>query len=207
MSYSWSKFLTIPSWGDFDDFSYFESQEVQDAVKNWAETEKNKNQGIGEARAVQEIAFRDAIISEKSEKIGKSEKFFWVTVNPKTDVDLKTLIKCQQKMINKKWIDVYSYVYETTTNNHIHTHTLIKAQYEPARARKELASSVKDICDITNVHCFKFVVLDAEKAAQKLKYMLGEKKDSKLESVELTKKWREDNLLKEIYSSESPLSC
>lgn len=173
----------------------------------WAEKEKFQNQTIGEARAQQELAFRDAIVSEKSEKKGKSEKFFWITVNPKKDVELPALIKCQQKMIKKKWIENYAYVYETTTNNHIHTHTLIKANYEAARARKELGNSVKDICNVANVACFKFVILNLEEAKQKFAYMLGKKKPGKMESVELTKKWRKDNMLKEIYSSEVPLSC
>lgn len=177
---------------------------ISEAAAKWAEKEKEKNQAIGEARAEQELAFRDAIVSKKSEKIGKSEKFFWITVNPKKEVKLPQLMKAIEKMYSKKWISCYAYVYENTAGGHIHSHGLIKATYESARARKELGNSVKDICDISNVHCFKFVELDEEKAIQKMQYMLGKKKPKKLSDVELTKKWREENHLKEIYSSEVP---
>lgn len=182
-------------------------QVLSQAAKTWAENRKNQNHLIGEDRAQQELAFRDAIISEKSEKIGKSEKYLWITVNPRNTTTLLELIKCQQKMVGKKWIQSYAYVYETTENNHIHTHTLIKAKYEASRARKELGNSVKDICDISNVHCFKFVILDEDKAKEKLQYMLGKKKQKKLTGVEITRQWRNQEKLKEIYHSEVPLPC
>lgn len=180
------------------------SQVISESAKKWAENRKSQNQTIGEDRAEQEVAFRDAIISQKSEKIGKSEKFFWVTVNPRKDVELPKLITTVSKMYKKKWIQNYFYVYETTKNNHNHSHGLIKAKYESARARKELGNSVKDICDISNVHCFKFVELTEEKAKQKLLYMLGQKKTQKLDDVQLTQEWREKEHLKPYYSSEVP---
>lgn len=177
------------------------------AVAAWEESRKNRNQLMAEDRAEQESIFRDVITSKKSEKTGKSEKFFWITINPKEDITLPQLIKVQQKMIKKKWIQTYAYVYETTVNKHIHTHTLLRSDYEPARARKEIANTIKDICNVAIPACFKFVIVDEDQAREKLAYMLGKKKKGKMESVELTKKWREENLLKEIYSSEVPISC
>lgn len=169
-----------------------------------SESETFRNEMIGKARAQQELAFRDAIVSEKAEKIGKSERFFWITVNPRSEITLPELVKSVTKMYGKKWIEAYAYVYETTSNDHIHSHGLIKATYEPARARKELASSVSKICLTSNPHCFKFVILDEEKANQKLNYMLGKKQSKKAHDVEKTKKWREENDLRDIYTSEGP---
>lgn len=182
-------------------------QDFQTSAAEWWEREKFLLQSEGEARAIRELAFRDAIISEKSEKMENSEKFFWITINPRPGVSLPELMKVQEKMISKKWIQSYAYVYENTDKGHIHTHTLIKAEYEPSRARKEIASTAKSICDVSNVHIFKFVVLDAEKAKQKLSYMLGNKKPNKMQGVDLTTKWRVENHLKKIYSSKVPLSC
>lgn len=195
--------MEVPEW-EFP-IDYDIDEVISQRAKEWAETEKNKNQNIGESRAQQELAFRDYIMAEKSEKIGKSEKFFWITVNPRLEVDLPTLVKTVQKAYKKKWAQNYAYVFETTRNNHIHSHGLVKANYEAARARKEFANSFKDICDITNVHCFKFVILDEAKAKQKLEYMFGNKKDSKKEDVELTIAWRKENHLEDIYLGEGPL--
>lgn len=195
--------MSVPEWEFPVDFNYDEV--ISYRAKDWAESRKIKNETIGEDRAQQELAFRDYLVSEKSEKIGKSEKFFWITVNPRLEVDLPTLVKTVQKAYKKKWAQNHAYVFETTRNNHIHSHGLVKANYEAARARKEFANSFKDICDITNVHCFKFVILDEAKAKQKLEYMFGNKKDSKKEDVELTIAWRKENHLEDIYLSEGPL--
>lgn len=195
--------MSVPEWEFPVDFNYDEV--ISYRAKEWAESRKIKNETIGEDRAQQELAFRDYLVSEKSEKIGNSEKFFWITVNPRLEVDLPTLVKTVQKAYKKKWAQNHAYVFETTRNNHIHSHGLVKANYEAARARKEFANSFKDICDITNVHCFKFVILDEAKAKQKLEYMFGNKKDSKKEDVELTIAWRKENHLEDIYLNEGPL--
>lgn len=179
---------------------------LSQATKRWEESRKSRNEMIGEDRAEQELAFRAKMISVKSEKIGKSEKFFWITVNPKVGVKLQDLVKCVSRAYRKKWIQSYAYVYETTKNDHIHSHGLVKANYELARARKEFCNSFDGICDTHNVHCFKFVVLTEEQAREKFKYMLGQKKQSKIEDVEKTKIWRQEENLKKMYLSEgSPI--
>lgn len=208
MRYSWDSWTNPRYWDEIleqnEDILY---DGFSQAAAEWAESEKNKNSTIGEARAQQELAFREELISVKSEKVGKSEKFFWITVNPKKDVSLSELIKATEKTVLKKWVQTFAYVYETTAMNHIHSHILIKSTYEVARARKEVANTIKHICDTNNVHCYKFVVLDEEAAKQKLDYMLGKKQPKKLDNVEITKQWRKDNELKEIYTSEGLISC
>lgn len=183
------------------DFEIFQEIAMK-AAEAWSENRKSELETIGEDRAVTELAFRDAIVSEKSEKIGKSEKYFWVTVNPKNGTKLTDIIRATQKMYSKKWIEQYAYVYENTPQGHIHTHGLIKASYEASRARKELGNTVKSFCNIANTHCFKFVVLDAEKATQKMSYILGQKQSKKLDNVNFTIEWRKEEMLKEVYENE-----
>lgn len=175
---------------------------LSEVANRWAENRNFELESIGEDRSVTELAFRAALTSEKSERLGKSEKYLWVTVNPVKGTSLPNIIRAITKMYSKKWIESHAYVYENTVDNHIHSHGLIKATCEPARARKELANSVKDICDVTNHHCFKFVILDADKAKQKMLYILGQKTSKKLPNVELTVKWRKEEMLKEIYENE-----
>lgn len=180
----------------FDEF-------ICEVVDRWSENRNSELQTIGEDRAVTELAFRDAIITEKSEKLGKSEKYIWITVNPVKGTSLQKIMSHVSKMYKKKWIDSYAYVYENTINGHIHSHGLIKATYEAKRAFKELANSVKPICNVADVkHCFKVVFLDAAKAKQKMQYILGHKQSKKLDNVKLTEKWREEEMLKPIYESE-----
>ena len=76
-----------------------------------------------------------------------------------------------------------------------------------ARARKEIANTAKQICDVSNVAIYKFVILNEDQAREKIHYMLGKKKVKKLHNVKITEEWRKKENLKQIYSSEVPLSC
>lgn len=195
--------MSVPEWEFPVDFNIDEIISLR--ALEWAESEKIKNQTIGEARAVQELAFRDAILSEKDKKFGKSEKYYWITINPKPGTTLDQVKTLTKKAFSKKWIQAYAYVLENTVNNHIHSHGLIKANYEFARTRKEIGNTVRTICDITNTHCLKVVLIDEELAKQKIAYMMGHKQPSKKENVELTEKWRTENNIEKIYLSTSPL--
>lgn len=179
---------------------------ITNAANRWEENHKNQNQINGENRAESELAFRDKIVSVKSEKIGKSEKYLWITVNPIKGTELQRIIRCIQKMYQKKWIDKFAYVYETTEQNHMHSHGLIKATYEYKRAYKELSNSVKDICNVSNTHCFKCIAVPEDVAMQKMEYMLGKKKLTKLKGVDITTEWRTKEMLKPIYNSKEPLT-
>lgn len=203
-AYDWEK------WSDSNFLDYIierhaESYDriISEEAKKWSESRKLKNQLIGKDRAQQEISFREEIISEKSEKLGNTGKFFWITVNPVKDTPFQKLKSKIELMVKHKWIEAYTYVYENTENNHIHSHVLLKADYEPARVHKECARSVATICNTANTSCFKFVILDLELAKQKYSYMMGIKTSKKEKSMEICKKWREDNNIKPYYQSES----
>jgi len=183
------------------DFEFFDMY-LTECANRWAEERKFQLETIGQDHAVTELAFRDAVVSQKSERLGKSEKFFWITVNPAKGTSLPDIIRSVTKMYRKKWVTSYTYVYENTADNHIHSHGLIKATYEASRARRECASSVKNICLTSSTNCFKFVELDEEKAKQKMNYMLGKKQSKKMDNVLLTEKWRLDEMLAPFYSSE-----
>lgn len=184
---------------DFDEI-------LSTATNTWLENRKNSAEVNGESRAYGELAFREKLISVKSEKVGKSEKFLWITVNPIKGTSLPNIIRAVRKMYQKAWIQKYAYVYETTSNNHMHSHGLIKCKYEYKRAVKELGNTVKDICDINNTHCFKVIVVTEDVAMQKMLYLLGKKKLEKMPDVELTRAWRKEEKLCEIYQSkEAPI--
>lgn len=189
-------------------FGFSNNEEYEKVINDYFDRKKIENQTIGRSRAYQELAFRDFIASENRKNAENSgNKLFWITINPKPGISLETLKKNTLKMYSKKWIKGYMYVYETTSNGHNHTHGLIVADYEISRARKELASTASSICDISNVHCFKFVVLDDPNVAQqKMNYMMGLKQSKKEENVSITKQWRKQNNLAELYeSATSPL--
>lgn len=197
----------VPEWEfpcDFGEDGNLDNLIARKA-REFAESENFKNETIGEARAIQEQSFRNAILNGKTEKNRKTGKYFWITINPRKDIKLPAIVAAVENVYKKKWIGKYAYVFETTEKEHQHSHGLIYAEYEPGRAHKEIGNTIKHICDITNVACFKFVVIDEEKAKQKMEYMLGKKKPKKQKGVQITLEWRKLNKLSDIYTSESPI--
>lgn len=184
----------------------FKSQWME-SVNDWWEKENSSATQRGELRAVSETAFRESMDSGKEEKLGKKgkTKYYWVTVNPDPQkFTLDGFKECIERMYSKKWIEAYAYVFETTEDNHVHSHGLIKATYGMAHARKECANTVKHICNVTNTNIFKFVLLDETAAKQKLSYMLGKKSAKKQKHVALSIEWRRTVNLLPIYYSEGP---
>jgi hypothetical protein len=210
-AYTWEKFQDPWFW----DSMLEQNAEIlmhgfYEAMDQWSENRKIRNDTMGEDRAQQELAFRDYIVSEKSEKIGNSEKFFWITVNPRTGGDdavpLDEFVKTIHKMYKKKWILSYMYVFENTDKGHFHSHGLIRAKYEAKRAFNECSNTVKHVCNTAHNSCFHFVELKDEAAVrQKFDYMMGFKQDRKKPNVQLTIDWRAAESLLDYYSSEVPL--
>lgn len=188
---------------DFDqmDMTWFD-QVFTDVVNKWAELEESCVEHFGEFCVVGEFVFRDKLFLEKLEKSGKSEKFFWVIVNLKSGILFPVLKASVEKMVLKKWIERYVYVYEIFESGHEHAHAFIKGLCESVCVCKELLLSCNKICNIMILVCFKFVVIDEVLVCEKFDYMLGKKKKKKFKGVELMKIWCEDNNFQEIYCNE-----
>lgn len=188
------------------DFFGFDEESYNNFISTYWESEKTKNQTRGRALAEIELSRREFLDSGKSENSGKSEKFLWVTVNPKPETNLDVFVKTIHKMYSKKWISNSAYIFETTENGHFHSHGIIKCNYEFARAKKELANTVSNMCMVSNTHCLKIVLITEDVAIQKFNYMNGKKTQKKIKHVEISKTWRSTNKLQEIYFSNAPLT-
>lgn len=99
---------------------------------------------------------------------------------------LEKIARAHNKLINKKWIKDLAYVFESGENEHLHTHILIHRNGKvPSEVIREFKSPVSKLCNTENPHCFnvKFLPDDPDIWLQKIEYMMGNKTDSKLESV------------------------
>jgi len=193
-------FLLRETWrmGNEPSFQKF----LMDQINLYEESERYRNETIGENQAVQELSRRDKLDSEKSKKTEKKEKeiFLWITINPKQTTTLAELQKLVHKMYDKIWIKNKYYIFEISENGHAHSHGLLRLEnYTYKRAVKELSSSVHKICDTDNGHCFKVVPLEKDIAKQKYLYMQGLKQSKKLRGVAQSKTWRATNSIKEFY--------
>lgn len=180
---------------------------IFELVEAHAETEKLANRSRGWNAGESELSRRNFLDSQKEEKMGKGEKYFWITVNCKPDVDLSVFVETIHKMYSKKWIENFFYVFEIGgENQNKHCHGLIKATYQLSRAKKELGNSVKDLCNINISSCFYFACVKTEDVAlEKISYMLGQKCQDKVPHFEESKIWRAENNLNEFYAGGSYL--
>jgi len=196
-----SSFLDMLShYRDWDNDQAFQKF-LMDEIHDYWETEDLKAWIEGRAQGQRELARREHLTNEKSEKLGKTAKIYWITVNPKHDITTEEMTKSIHKMYSKKWVKNSYYIFEVSEKKHQHSHGIIVSDYEYKRAIKELASSVKGICDTDNGRCFQVRVIDSSNAQQKMDYMVGKKATNKLEGVRLSKLWREENLIADYYGN------
>lgn len=125
--------------------------------------------------------------------------FLWITVNPKKTVTLTDFTKAIHKMYNRSIITNYYYIYEIGDNQHNHSHGLCLYDAPRHKIKDLLANSVKNVCDVTNDHCFCVRFINEEAAIEKFNYMLGKKQDKKTSAVEATVAWRTANAIQPYY--------
>lgn len=165
---------------------------VRKQIDHSWEERKIKNRNIGEDIAMQRLATEEFLNSQKEGKLGKKfPKFYWVTINPKTEILLKEFQKFCEKVFTKKWIEASVYVLEMADKFHCHGLIMTNNKdYAYARAKKEFAQSALAVCNSWNSSIFVFEEVSLEVARDKFKYMSGKKRESKQDHVEDTKLFR-----------------
>lgn len=152
----------------------------------------------------------DEVIDEDikgAKKIRKEYKkkdisYYFITINPK-ECEIYDLEIIMKKILKKKWCEMYCYVYEQRGKTEDeqgkgkHIHMIIKKKTAKSSAIKEIYESIKEYCD--NKECIDIREISKYGKAIRERYMRGEKAEIKLQSVEIDKKWRRENKLKEIY--------
>lgn len=119
-----------------------------------------------------------------SRKRQLSSTHILLTVNVKEEIPLQMMKAKIDKMIKKKWLTDYIIAVEqrgednSSIGKGIHFHALLPRAIEPARIRKELASTFKSVCDTSNSHCMNIRWLKEKEIPKVINYLKGQKKDS-----------------------------
>lgn len=140
--------------------------------------------------------------NSQPERKEKSYDYLWLTVNPSPDCSFDTFMQIVGRMVQKKWLKSYVYVYEQRGVNQdelgkgFHIHAIIKKPEDksPAHCIRELSSTFKKCCDVSNYHLFNTKWIDQEEYNRKLGYILGQKEstpeNNKVMKQEMDKQWR-----------------
>lgn len=134
----------------------------------------------------------------------------FVTISPRYDIPVEKLKVLMARLIRKKWIEKYIYVFEQRgeAEDNIygtHIHLLIHRKGKRAsQVIREITNSVKHVTDVMCDKTFniKFVKEDDENVARVLEYITGVKADeSKHKKQEIDKIYREKYGLKDYYQN------
>jgi hypothetical protein len=132
---------------------------------------------------------QDALITKALQqlhlkKTQSSSTHILLTINVKPEVTLEIMMTKINKMIKKKWLTDYIIAIEqrgevpSDLGKGLHFHALLPRAIEPARIRKELASTFNSVCDTSNVHCMNIRWLKEKELPKVILYLQGQKKDS-----------------------------
>ena len=122
---------------------------------------------------------------QKQEEIKENSKYVFITINPNAFITLLDFINKIDKMMSKKWITNYLYVYEqrgeslTDLGKGFHFHCILEKPKTKAYAHmiRELSNSANSVCDTSNFHFFNIKSISEEECQRKIIYLIGAKAD------------------------------
>lgn len=147
---------------------------------------------------------------EKSAQIKENSKYYWICVNPNTAiVPFSMFFNKMEKMMSKKWITNYLYVYEQRGEDEgeagrgYHFHAIIEKPHNKSYTHifREISNSVNAVCDSSNFNYFVFSAISEEEKNRKIIYTTGRKADSsKWLKQDMDVVWRNKINLKSYYN-------
>ncbi len=149
------------------------------------------------------------IANTQSDKLSTKSPYCLVTINPRPGVTLPEFKKAVNKYLKKKTIPEYFQVYEVRKSDMsgLHSHILLRYTAKPYDFKRSTISTFKGVCDAANTAILNFKFVAADILPDKIKYLLGEKKESKNQGVKATIEYRKKNNLPQFTESSPPLTC
>jgi len=147
-------------------------------------------------------------VNSKSMQIHENSKYIFITINPNSRIELLDFIKKIEKMMSKKWITNYLYVYEQRGETEdemgkgFHYHGILEKPTKPySHMIRELSNSMNSICDTSNFHFFNIKSISEEECQRKIIYITAQKADvEKHKKQDMDIVWRQKNNLKSFYN-------
>lgn len=138
----------------------------------------------------------------------KKTPYIFLTVNPQKDITLTAFMTAVNKFLKKKSITHYFGVYEVRkAETGLHAHILVSQNSPFYDFKRSTKNTFKNICNTENSNILNFKNISEELLPDKINYMLGGKKDAKLQGVQDTITYREKYSINPYYESVDPFPC
>lgn len=126
-------------------------------------------------------------LKDKMGKIPQNDKkYYFLTINPPPNIDLRVFLKAIQKALSKKWITYYEYVIEQRgetleeLGKGFHTHIIFNNGIKHCKVVSEMTNSFKKILDFGSPYIgnwFKLKNIDEDEMKRKTSYILDRKSE------------------------------
>jgi len=145
----------------------------------------------------------------KSEEIKENYKYIFLTINPNPQITLLDFINKINKMMSKKWITNYLYVYEQRGESlgeigkGFHFHLILEKPKTKKYSEmlRELSNSANAVCDSSSYNFFNIKSISEEEKERKIVYITGRKADeTKHLKQDMDIIWRQQNNLLSHYN-------
>lgn len=145
----------------------------------------------------------------QADSVMSKPPYMLITVNPRAEVSLSELKRVIAKLISKRCITHYYYVYEVRKADYtgLHCHILVMYTGRPYDFKRSVRNTCKHICDAKNPNILNFKYVDASLLLSKISYMSGDKSAKKLAAVGWTVTYRQREGLEDAYESSPPFPC
>lgn len=149
------------------------------------------------------------MMEEQVESFTTKSPFVLLTINPREGISLLEFKLCFEKFVKKKWIKTYFYVFEIrkSPNHGLHAHCILEYTGRPFDMKKSVKKYFNKVCDSNNHNICNVKYIPEAIIEDKLKYLLGQKKESKMSGVAATRAYRQANNLQAYYESNPPFTC
>lgn len=146
---------------------------------------------------------------KKQEEIKENSKYIFITINPNAYITLQDFINKINKLMSKKWISNYLYVYEQRGETPVelgkgfHFHCILEKPKTKCYNHiiRELANSANAVCDTSNFHFFNIKSISEEECHRKIIYITGAKADiEKHKKQDMDILWRQQQNIKSFYN-------
>lgn len=155
--------------------------------------EYNNNVKLAVKRKHDEMqAYRELLKSES-----RNGPYMWITVNANPSVEPEMLLKACKKAFTKSWISHSIWALEQRSESlpysGYHVHAIVhKGDKPPYDSKRGCKTTLSHVCEVENGHCLYIRYLDDDQAREKVLYLLGHKRDSKMIKVQMDISMREN---------------
>lgn len=138
------------------------------------------------------------------EQVNKKDEYYFITICPYEDIEIRKFEKVVEKLLKKKWLQKYIYVYEQRQSDPtlpifgIHLHMIVERdKIAKSDVIREVFSTCKSICGSKQSIDVKLINTQQELNV-KLNYILGQKS-----TIEKQQRQIVDKLFREQYQIKS----